>query len=126
MSNLDYYINKYLNFFNHHKINLKSNFLIGVSGGLDSMALLDLSFKFVKSYIDHVSWEDKNFFTKRLLDITPLLLLARVDGKSPVEYFKVKQQELTRQLGKHILTDEIKTLEQLYSIFNNYVIKKLI
>ena len=47
MSNLDYYINKYKNFFKNHQINLKSNFLIGVSGGLDSMALLDLSFKLV-------------------------------------------------------------------------------
>ena len=86
--------------------------------------LLDLSFKFVENYIDNISWEDKNFFTKRLLEITPILLLARVDGKSPIEYFKVKQKELTRQLGKHILTDEIRTLEQLYSILNNYVVKK--
>ena len=86
--------------------------------------LLNLSFKFIKNYIDNVSWEDKNFFTKRLLDITPLLLLARVDCKSPIEYFKVKQQELTRQLGKHILIDEVKTLEQLYLILDNYVVKK--
>ncbi len=60
-----------------------------------------------------------------MLDITPLLLLARVDGKSPVEYFKVKQQEITRQLGKHILITEVKTLEQLYLILDNYVIKKI-
>ena len=59
-----------------------------------------------------------------MLNITPLLLLARVDGKSPIEYFKIKQQELTRQLGKHILKDEIKTIEQLYSILDNYVVKK--
>lgn len=58
MSNLDYYINKYLNFFNHHKINLKSNFLIGVSGGLDSMALLDLSFKTgLKISVAHVNYQ---------------------------------------------------------------------
>lgn len=86
--------------------------------------LLDLSFNFVKNYIDNISWEDKHFFIKRLLDITPLLLLARVDGKSPVEYFKVKQQEITRQIGKHILITEVKTLEQLYLILDNYVVKK--
>ncbi len=86
--------------------------------------LLSLSFKFVKNYIDKISWEDRNFFIKRLLDITPLLLLARVDGKSPVEYFKAKQKELTRQLGKHILIDEVKTLEQLYLMLDNYVVKK--
>ena len=86
--------------------------------------LLNLSFEFINNYIGNISWEDKNFFTRRLLDITPLLLLARVDGKSPIEYFKVKQQELTRQLGKHILIDEVKTLEQLYIILDNYVVKK--
>lgn len=86
--------------------------------------LLHLSLKFIKNYIDNISWEDKKSFTKRLLDITPLLLLARVDGKSPIEYFKIKQQKLTRQLGKHILVSEVKTLEQLYSILDNYVSKK--
>ena len=91
---------------------------------LKNNSSLHLSLKFIKNYIDNISWEDKKSFTKRLLDITPLLLLARVDGKSPIEYFKVKQQKLTRQLGKHILKDEVKTLEQLYSILDNYVSKK--
>ena len=85
--------------------------------------LLDLSLKFVKNYISKISWENRNDFTKRLLDITPLLLLARVDGKSPIEYFKTKQKNITRQLGKNILVDEVKTLEQLYSMLNNYVSK---
>ena len=107
-----------LAFCNNHLL-LKSLLLDGLG-----KKLLNLSFKFVKNYIDNISWEDKNSFTKRLLDITPLLLLARVDGKSPIEYFKLKQQEITRQLGKHILTDEVKTLEQLYSILDNYVVKK--
>ncbi len=86
--------------------------------------LLNLSFKFIKNYIDNISWENKKNFIKRLLDIIPLLLLARVDGKSPIEYFKIKQRKITRQLGKHILIDEVKTLEQLYSILDNYVIEK--
>ena len=107
-----------LAFCNNHLL-LKSLLLDGLG-----KKLLNLSFRFVKNYIDKIVWEDKKFFTKRLLDITPLLLLARVDGKSPIEYFKVKQQKLTRQLGKHILKDEVKTLEQLYSILDNYVVKK--
>ena len=58
MSNLDYYINKYKNFFKNHQINLKSNFLIGVSGGLDSMALLDLSFiSGLKISVAHVNYQ---------------------------------------------------------------------
>lgn len=58
MSNLDYYINKYKNFFKNHHINLKSTFLIGVSGGLDSMALLDLSFRSgLKISVAHVNYQ---------------------------------------------------------------------
>ena len=76
---------------------------------------------FVKNYIDKISWEDKKFFTKRLIDIIPLLLLARVDGKSPIEYFKIKQQKITRQLGKQLLIADVNTLKKLYSILNNYV-----
>ena len=56
MSNLDYYINKYKTFKNH-QINLKSNFLIGVSGGLDSMALLDLSFISGLKFVAHVNYQ---------------------------------------------------------------------
>ena len=35
-------------------------------------------------------YEYKNYL-KRILDMTPVMLLARVDGKSPVEYIKTKR-----------------------------------
>jgi len=104
-----------LAFCNNHLI-LKSLLPNGIG-----KKLLDLSFMFVKNYIDKISWEDKKFFTKRLIDIIPLLLLARVDGKSPIEYFKIKQQKITRQLGKQLLIADVNTLKKLYSILNNYV-----
>ena len=43
MSNVDNIIKKYLEFFHHNQIDLKSKFLIAVSGGLDSMTVLDIS-----------------------------------------------------------------------------------
>ena len=45
MSTVDNQIDKYLTFFHHQKIDLKSKLLIACSGGSDSMALLDLSFR---------------------------------------------------------------------------------
>ena len=45
MSTVDNHIDKYLTFFHHQKIDLKSKLLIACSGGSDSMALLDLSFR---------------------------------------------------------------------------------
>ena len=82
---------------------------------------LDLSYKFINSYIKKISWEDKKDFISRLLNILPLLLLARVDGKSPVEYFKKKEQSKTRALAKQIIIEDIKTINELYSICDNYV-----
>ena len=43
MSNVDNIIKKFLEFFHHNQIDLKSKFLVAVSGGLDSMSVLDLS-----------------------------------------------------------------------------------
>ena len=82
---------------------------------------LRLSFNFLSNYIKKISWEEKKDFEIRLLDIIPLLLLARVDGKSPVEYFNLKQINYTRALAKEILNNKIKSLNQLYFICNNYV-----
>ena len=82
---------------------------------------LHLSFNFISNYIKKITWEEKKDFTDRLFDIIPLLLLARVDGKSPVEYFNLKQKNRTRALAKEILNTKIKSLKQLYFICNNYV-----
>ena len=82
---------------------------------------LHLSFHFINNYIKKINWEEKKKFTTRLLDIIPLLLLARVDGKSPVEYFNLKQKNHTRTLAKNILNSEVKNLKQLYLICDNYV-----
>ena len=43
MSNVDNIIEKYLEFFHDNQIDLNSKFLIAVSGGLDSMTVLDIS-----------------------------------------------------------------------------------
>ncbi len=84
---------------------------------------LKLSYKFLNNYIKNISWECKNDFIRRLLDIIPLLLLARVDGKSPVEYFKEKEKGKTRDLAKNILNSQIQSIDQLFMIINNYVKK---
>ena len=46
-----------LNFFNHNQIDLKSEFLIAVSGGLDSMTVLDISERCgLKISVAHVNY----------------------------------------------------------------------
>ena len=82
---------------------------------------LKFSFDFISNYIKKITWEEKKNFTTRLLEITPLLLLARVDGKSPVEYFNLKQKNNARALAKEIINTKIQSLRQLYIICKNYV-----
>ena len=50
----------------------------------------------------------------------PLMLMARVDGKSPVEYItKIKDKNKIRKLSTKLLHCENFSLEQLLNIYNN-------
>lgn len=49
-------------------------------------ALLDGARALLAAYLDHVSWEESDALVRRTATLVPALLLARVDGSSPVEY----------------------------------------
>lgn len=84
---------------------------------------IKMSYEFINNYISNISWEDKSSFIERFIKILPLLLLARIDGKSPVEYFSQKEQRHTRDLAKYILDTKVNNIIQLYSILYNHVKK---
>ncbi|NBS07895.1 MAG: aminoglycoside phosphotransferase family protein [Betaproteobacteria bacterium] len=46
----------------------------------------------VSAYMPAVNWENASVFEKRTAQLLPALLLARVDGKSPVEYLTAPAQ----------------------------------
>jgi aminoglycoside phosphotransferase (APT) family kinase protein len=52
-----------------------------------------------------VSWEDPAGAELRAATLVPALLLARVDGKSPVEYLSPRTQETVRSAARTLLTD---------------------
>ena len=57
------------------------------------------------AYRDGISWEDPEALEKRAAALLPALLLARVDGKSPVEYL-AGAPDLTafvRTTGRHLI-----------------------
>ncbi|WGF88548.1 phosphotransferase family protein [Marinivivus vitaminiproducens] len=56
------------------------------------------------AYRRHVDWEDPAALDARTASLLPALLLARVDGKSPVEYLvdEAKQQAV-RMAARHLL-----------------------
>ena len=49
--------------------------------------------KIFNTYHSNVTWEEKQDIIKRSLTLLPLMMLARVDGKSPVEYIKNNKEK---------------------------------
>ena len=58
---------------------------------------------FVREYFRHIAWEDPQKLEKRVARLLPGLLLARVDGKSPVEYLSQSQREQARKAARSLL-----------------------
>lgn len=56
------------------------------------------------AYLTHVTWEPADQLEQRASRLLPGLLLARVDGKSPVEYVtEERQKEQVRTVGRALL-----------------------
>jgi tRNA A-37 threonylcarbamoyl transferase component Bud32 len=54
---------------------------------------------FVTAYAASVDWEEPDVTLTRVARLLPALLLARVDGRSPVEYLGSEQRDLVRQFA---------------------------
>ena len=54
---------------------------------------------FCDAYLGLVSWEEPSTLEARVVRLLPALLLARVDGKSPVEYLDEPQQHFVREFA---------------------------
>lgn len=52
--------------------------------------------RFWNAYRPFVRWEDPTALEARVASLLPMLMLARVDGKSPVEYLNADAQRLVR------------------------------
>jgi fructosamine-3-kinase len=59
-----------------------------------------------RAYLSEVGWEDPQQFEERAASLLPGLFLARVDGKSPVEYVNTdRQRSLVRQTARKLLLE---------------------
>jgi Ser/Thr protein kinase RdoA (MazF antagonist) len=58
---------------------------------------------FVAAYLRRVDWEDAPAMEARTARLLPGLFLARVDGKSPVEYLTGTQRDRVRRLAVPLL-----------------------
>lgn len=65
------------------------------------------------AYAPHVTWEDAAGLQARVAALVPALMLARIDGKSPVEYLSEPERARIRQLALGLLAQDHGTLTAL-------------
>jgi hypothetical protein len=66
------------------------------------------------AYLAGVDWEEAAELQRRAAHLLPGLLLARVDGKSPVEYLdSPAQRERVRRVARARLREPVDTLRAL-------------
>jgi aminoglycoside phosphotransferase (APT) family kinase protein len=80
----------------------------------DASAYGDSFMTLANAYLARVDWEPRPELEARVTTLLPGLMLARVDGKSPVEYLTTgKQKADVRAFAIHHLTEPVARLEAL-------------
>ena len=80
------------------------------------MALLNSIHAFWSAYALYIKWEAASAIEERVCELLPALMLARVDGKSPVEYLSAKDQSFVRTSAIHLLHETPNTLHKFVRI----------
>jgi len=78
-------------------------------------AMLSESFAvLVESYFQQVDWEPRSKLEMRAAQLLPALMLARVDGKSPVEYIAQEgQRDLVRRVATPLIAVPVESLAEV-------------
>jgi tRNA A-37 threonylcarbamoyl transferase component Bud32 len=72
--------------------------------------LLNSVGKFWFAYIPHINWESAAELEIRVCKLLPVLMLARADGKSPVEYLNDNEFQMVRSLAVSLIEDPEQSL----------------
>jgi 5-methylthioribose kinase len=77
-------------------------------------ALLQNAQKFLKAYLQEVTWEPVQELEYRIASLLPGLMLARIDGKSPVEYLAAERGVIVRKLASEFLKQDHVSFSIIY------------
>lgn len=66
-----------------------------------------------RAYFEHVNWEPNGQLEARVASLLPGLTLARIDGKSPVEYLDGPARDAVRALAVKLLHRQPRTVEEI-------------
>lgn len=67
--------------------------------------------KFWAAYAPHITWEMPQDLERRICQLLPILMLARIDGKSPVEYLGEQNRILVRRLAISLIQNPATQLD---------------
>lgn len=67
-----------------------------------------------RAYAAHISWEPAELLQARICSLLPALMLARIDGKSPVEYLDDDNRSLVRKLAIRLIRHPVSELDQVF------------
>ena len=75
---------------------------------------LNAALAFWESYQSWINWEPISILEQRIASLLPILGLARIDGKSPVEYFGPKEHEQVREIVIPLIVEPQDNLDSLF------------
>lgn len=75
-----------------------------------------------EKYLAGVSWESADEFEARIATLLPCLILARIDGKSPVEYLNAQQASTVRHAACQLLDARFTRLKDIQAFWKEEVI----
>jgi len=67
-----------------------------------------------QEYRPLITWEDANDLEARICRLLPALMLARVDGKSPVEYLSNTESDTVRSISRNLIKSPVDHLDELF------------
>ena len=78
-----------------------------------------------QSYFDKVNFEPRTDLEARTASLLPALTLARIDGKSPVEYLvgRPVEQELVRRLARPLISRPVDSLAAIVEVWRSKLAK---
>ncbi len=93
---------------------------------IKSIVIKDCKKKFLKGYkifyneyLRKINQNNLKKFVERIIKMTPIMLLARIDGKSPVEYIKSNNiKDLIRLKSFKLLNEKIDSIDDIVKIID--------
>lgn len=82
-----------------------------------ALTYLDCFAAFRTAYLNSVAWEKSGDLERRAAHLLPALLLARVDGKSPVEYLRERDRRFVRETSCPLILGGPDRLDEIAEVW---------